>query len=96
MHNRSAVQRITCAALMLVSLAVPAAAADEDELRAAFERFVAAQNAHDVEAVDALLLGPPSSFGSRAVRRSGGRMRRWNASHPSTREHGALSLRLLL
>ena len=36
-----------------------AVAAPEDEARATFERFVAAQNAHDVKAVESLLLNSP-------------------------------------
>ncbi len=59
LYSRSAMRRIACGALMLLSVAVPAAAADEGEVRAAFEHFVAAQNAHDPEAVDALLLDSP-------------------------------------
>jgi ketosteroid isomerase-like protein len=38
----------------------PAVAAPEDEVRATFDRFVAAQNAHDVKAVESLLLGSPN------------------------------------
>jgi len=34
-------------------------AAPEDEVRATFDRFVAAQNAHDLKAVESLLLGEP-------------------------------------
>jgi ketosteroid isomerase-like protein len=48
------------AALMLMSLMVTsAAAAPEDEVRATFDRFVAAQNAHDIKAVGSLLLASP-------------------------------------
>ena len=36
-----------------------AVAASEDEVRAAFQQFVTAQNAHDVKAVEALLLPSP-------------------------------------
>ena len=36
-----------------------AAASAEDDIRATFERFVAAENAHDVRAVEALLLDSP-------------------------------------
>ena len=36
-----------------------ASAAPEDEVRATFERFVAAQNAHDVKALESLLLNSP-------------------------------------
>jgi ketosteroid isomerase-like protein len=35
------------------------AAAPEDDARATFDRFVAAQNAHDLKAVEALLLDSP-------------------------------------
>ena len=46
-----------CVALLLIPLMTNAAfAAPEDEVRATFERFVAAQNAHDVKAVESLLL----------------------------------------
>src|SRR6202012_5985242 len=38
-----------------------ALAASEDEIRAAFQQFVAAQNAHDVKAVEGLLL-PSADF----------------------------------
>jgi ketosteroid isomerase-like protein len=37
----------------------PAVAAPEDEVRSTFDRFVAAQNAHDLKAVESLLLGSP-------------------------------------
>ena len=44
-------------AVMLMSLTTASAAdAPEDEVRATFERFVAAQNAHDIKAVESLLL----------------------------------------
>ncbi len=47
-------------ALLLIPLVTNAAsAAPEDEVRAMFERFVAAQNAHDVKAVESLLLKSP-------------------------------------
>ena len=50
-----------CVALMLVALTIrPAAATTEDEVRATFDRFVAAQNAHDIKAVESLLLGSPN------------------------------------
>ena len=49
-----------CVALLLIPLLTNAAfAAPEDEVRATFERFVAAQNAHDVKAVESLLLNSP-------------------------------------
>lgn len=59
---RSRVARclIACLALVFISLTMEtAAAAPEDEVRATFDRFVAAQNAHDVRAVESLLLGSP-------------------------------------
>jgi ketosteroid isomerase-like protein len=37
----------------------PAAAAPKDEVRATFDRFVAAQNSHDVKAVESLLRASP-------------------------------------
>jgi ketosteroid isomerase-like protein len=50
----------SCLALVLGSIAAGTVmAAPEDEVRAAFERFVAAQNAHDEKAVAGLLLDSP-------------------------------------
>ncbi len=50
-----------CVTLMLLAFMIrSAAAATEDEVRATFDRFVAAQNAHDVKAVESLLLGSPN------------------------------------
>jgi len=47
-------------ALLLIPFVTNAAsAAPEDEVRATFERFVAAQNAHDVKALEPLLLNSP-------------------------------------
>jgi ketosteroid isomerase-like protein len=49
-----------CVLSVLSVLGVPQLfAAPEDEVKAVFERFVAAQNAHDVRAVEALLLDAP-------------------------------------
>ena len=51
----------TAAAFAALSVLVrPLAAAPEDEVRATFERFVAAQNEHDAKAVEALLLDWPN------------------------------------
>jgi ketosteroid isomerase-like protein len=47
------------ALLLSASVARSAAAAPQDEVRATFERFVAAQNAHDVKAVGSLLQSSP-------------------------------------
>jgi hypothetical protein len=52
---------VMCGALVLFSLTIkPVAAAPEDEVRATFDRFVAAQNAHDIKVVESLLLGSPN------------------------------------
>jgi ketosteroid isomerase-like protein len=60
-HGRVARCLIAGLTLMLISALIKTAiAAPEDEVRAAFDRFVAAQNAHDVKAVEALLLGSPN------------------------------------
>src|SRR5215204_2653142 len=45
--------------LLLVVLGTPARASAEDEVRAAFTKFVAAQNAHDLKAVGELLQDTP-------------------------------------
>lgn len=59
-RSRVARRSIACAMLLLVSLMIkPAIAAPEDEVRSIFDRFVAAQNAHDIKAVESLLLGSP-------------------------------------
>ncbi len=58
-HNRGASRWVACAALMLVAMSQPAAAAGEDDVRATFDRFVAAQNAHDAETVESLLMDSP-------------------------------------
>ena len=52
---------IVCVTLMTLILTIkPAIAAPEDEVRATFDRFVVAQNAHDIKAVGSLLLGSPN------------------------------------
>ena len=59
-RSRVARRLIPCAALIFIFLMIKAAVATpEDEVRATFDRFVAAQNAHDVKAVELLLLGSP-------------------------------------
>jgi hypothetical protein len=46
--------------LMLVPITIkPAVAGPEDEVRATFDSFVVAQNAHDIKTVETLLLGSP-------------------------------------
>ena len=60
--NRLRVARylILCVALMFAALMTkPTVAAPEDDVRAVFERFVAAQNAHDIKEVETLLLASP-------------------------------------
>jgi hypothetical protein len=52
---------IVCVTLMTLALTIkPAIAAPEDEVRATFDRFVVAQNAHNIKAVESLLLGSPN------------------------------------
>ena len=46
--------------VMFMIVASVAVATAENEVRAAFDRFVAAQKAHDIKAVDSLLLGSPN------------------------------------
>ncbi len=51
---------VICTVILLVCLMIkPAVATPEDEVRSTFDRFVTAQNAHDINAVGALLLGSP-------------------------------------
>jgi ketosteroid isomerase-like protein len=58
--RRVATRSIACATLLLVSLIIkPAVAAPEDEVRSTFDRFITAQNAHDIKAVASLLLSSP-------------------------------------
>lgn len=60
-HHRVARYLITGATLMFFSLTMGSAiAAPEDEVRATFDRFVAAQNAHDINGVESLLLNSPN------------------------------------
>jgi ketosteroid isomerase-like protein len=60
-RHRIARYLIVCVALMLTPLMTkPAIAAPDDDVRATFERFVSAQNAHDIKAVETLLLASPS------------------------------------
>jgi ketosteroid isomerase-like protein len=59
-RRRRVAGAMAAGALLLLPLATsPGLAAPEDEVRATFERFVAAQNAHDVNAVASLLVGSP-------------------------------------
>jgi hypothetical protein len=54
---------IAFVAMTLVYLMIGAAvAAPEGEVRAAFDRFVAAQNAHDIKEVESLLLSSADSL----------------------------------
>jgi ketosteroid isomerase-like protein len=60
-RGRFARRLSTCVTLLFISLMVKSAiAAPEDEVQATFDRFVAAQNAHDIRAVESLLLGSPN------------------------------------
>jgi ketosteroid isomerase-like protein len=62
-HNRRLKSLKASLALMVISAMIASASASaatpEDEVRAAFDRFIAAQNAHDIKAVESLLLGSP-------------------------------------
>jgi ketosteroid isomerase-like protein len=61
--NRARVTRhlIAGVTLIMISLTIKSAiATPEDDVRATFDRFVAAQNAHDIKAVESLLLASPS------------------------------------
>jgi hypothetical protein len=58
-HSSSVKCLAACVAFLIVPMIGPAVAAGEDEARAAFDRFVTAQNAHDVEAVGSLLIDSP-------------------------------------
>lgn len=54
------VRRSLLTLLALGAIALPSlAATSEEELRSVFDKFVVAQNAHDVKAVEALLLDSP-------------------------------------
>jgi ketosteroid isomerase-like protein len=46
--------------LMLFALMIRPSSATEDEVRDAFQRFVAAQNTHDLKTVESLLLESPN------------------------------------
>jgi len=59
-HIGRSLLRAGAAFVALSVLIRPLAAAPEDEVRAAFERFVAAQNEHDAKAVESLLLDSPN------------------------------------
>jgi hypothetical protein len=56
MRHRAAI----CGALLLSAVVVrPSEAVPQDEVHAVFDRFIAAQNAHDVNTVEDLLLASP-------------------------------------
>jgi ketosteroid isomerase-like protein len=57
--NRRVLPLCVIALLMAAIAATLSATTPEDEVRATFDRFVAAQNAHDLKAVEALLLDSP-------------------------------------
>jgi len=59
-RSRDTGPSVLCAVLLLVCFMIkPAVATPEDEVRSTFDRFVTAQNAHDIKAVKSLLLGSP-------------------------------------
>jgi hypothetical protein len=58
-RNRLAGCLIGCASLTLIPAESAIAAGSEDEVRTTFDRFVVAQNAHDIKTVESLLLESP-------------------------------------
>jgi hypothetical protein len=59
-RSRFEMRSIASAALLLITLTIKSAVAGpEDEVRSTFDRFVNAQNAHDIKTVESLLLGSP-------------------------------------
>jgi ketosteroid isomerase-like protein len=60
LHSGCVARRlIACLALTFIMIQ-SVIAAPEDEVRATFDRFVAAQNAHDIKAIESLLWGSPN------------------------------------
>jgi ketosteroid isomerase-like protein len=62
MIARSFVKSISAAAMMLLAAAGAPRAGTEDDVKALFGKFIAAQNAHDVKAVGEILLDSPQFF----------------------------------
>ena len=92
--NRLRVVRclIVCLALIFAALVTkPTVAAAEDDVRAAFERFVAAQNAHDIKAVETLLLASPDFLWITRGAPVWGLTQRSNVSRRCMMERGVLS-----
>jgi uncharacterized protein (TIGR02246 family) len=60
-HTKEATMKKIVSVVFVLSMLVPYSllAAPEDEVKAVFERFVVAQNAHDLKAVGELLLDAP-------------------------------------
>jgi len=58
-RGRIAGRLVWCVAVLVFLIMKSAAAAPEDEVRTTFDRFVTAQNAHDIKALESLLLGSP-------------------------------------
>jgi ketosteroid isomerase-like protein len=60
-RGRIARRMIGSVTLLFISLVIkPVSAAPDDDVRATFDRFVAAQNEHDIKAVESLLLASPN------------------------------------
>ena len=59
LSQRHAIAGLCIGLLLMMSMLKPGHAAPQDEIRAAFENFVAAQNDHDVSKAKALLLASP-------------------------------------
>src|SRR5271169_4968714 len=60
----------------------------QDEIRAVFVRFVAAQNAHDGDTSDRCSGIPPTSFGFQGVIRLEDPNKQWVSFVPTTNERG--------
>ncbi len=75
-HIVPALVSLTAAAMLSVS---PACAAPSDEIKGAFSKFIAAQNAHDLKAVDETLLASRISCGLRRDKSCGDATRHWYA-----------------
>jgi ketosteroid isomerase-like protein len=59
--GRTARRMIGSVTLLFISLMIKSVhAAPDDDVRATFDRFVAAQNEHDIKAVESLLLASPN------------------------------------
>ena len=77
----------TALAAVLMICAGSVQAGTEDEVKAQFSKFIAAQNAHDLKAVSGTLLDSPRFSGSHGERRSGAARQLSSGSRRSIRAH---------